>query len=453
VIEIARVEQARGKLLGVIVQLGGQTPLKLAHTLEAAGIPILGTSPDAIDLAEDRRRFQQLLEDIGLRQPTNGTATSAAEARAVAERIGFPVLIRPSYVLGGRAMEIVHDMAQLDRYIDSAVDVSGANPVLIDSYLRDAVEVDVDALSDGERVHIAGIMEHIEEAGIHSGDSACALPPHTLSEPVIAEIGRQTERLAQELKVVGLMNVQFAVQNGDIYILEVNPRASRTVPFVAKATGVPIAKIAARIMAGAKLDAFDLERSRADHIAVKETVFPFARFPGVDIILGPEMRSTGEVMGIDTDFARAFLKAQIGSGIDLPQEGQVFISVKDEDKDAMVGLGRELLAMGFSLIATGGTARHLNAKGLPVESVKKVREGRPHIVDAMKSDQIHLVFNTTEDAKAIADSLELRRTALLNAIPYYTTVAGARAAVQAIAALESGQLEVTPLQSYLKGSF
>ncbi|MHA1153555.1 MAG: carbamoyl-phosphate synthase large subunit, partial [Alphaproteobacteria bacterium] len=453
VIEIARVEQARGNLLGVIVQLGGQTPLKLAHELEAAGLPILGTSPDAIDLAEDRRRFQQLLEGTGLRQPTNGTATSAAEARAVAERIGFPVLIRPSYVLGGRAMEIVHDMAQLDRYIVTAVQVSGANPVLIDSYLRDAVEVDVDALCDGERVHIAGIMEHIEEAGIHSGDSACALPPHTLNEAVIAEIGHQTERLAHELEVVGLMNVQFAVQNGDIYILEVNPRASRTVPFVAKATGVPIAKIAARVMAGAKLDAFDLERSRAEHIAVKETVFPFARFPGVDIILGPEMRSTGEVMGIDTDFARAFLKAQIGSGIDLPQEGQVFISVKDEDKDAMVGLGRELLAMGFSLIATGGTARHLEAEGLAVVPVKKVREGRPHIVDAMKSDQIQLVFNTTEDAKAIVDSFELRRTALINAIPYYTTVAGARAAVQAIKALMSGQLEVAPLQSYFKGSF
>ena len=453
VIEIARVEQSRGKLLGVIVQLGGQTPLKLAHALEAAGIPILGTSPDAIDLAEDRRRFQKLLAEIDLKQPTNGTATSAEEARAVAERIGFPVLIRPSYVLGGRAMEIVHDMAQLDRYIGTAVQVSGTNPVLIDSYLRDAVEVDVDALSDGERVHVAGVMEHIEEAGIHSGDSACVLPPHTLGEAVIDEIGRQAERLARELRVVGLMNVQFAVQNGDIYVLEVNPRASRSVPFVAKATGVPIAKFAARIMAGAKLDEFDLERSHADHISVKEAVFPFARFPGVDVVLGPEMRSTGEVMGIDTDFARAFLKSQIGSGVDLPREGQVFISVKDEDKDAMVGLGRELLALGFSLIATGGTARHLNAEGLPVESVKKVREGRPHIVDAMKSDQIHLVINTTEDAKAIADSLELRRTALINAIPYYTTVAGARAAVQAIAALESGQLEVAPLQSYFKGSF
>ncbi len=453
VIEIARVEQTRGRLLGAIVQFGGQTPLKLAHALEAAEIPILGTTPDAIDLAEDRRRFRQLLIEAGLNQPENGTATSAEEARAVAERIGFPVLIRPSYVLGGRAMEIVHDMAQLDRYIVSAVRVSGANPVLIDSYLRDAIEVDVDAVSDGERVYIAGVMEHIEEAGIHSGDSACVLPPHTLSAAVVTEIEHQTERLARELKVIGLMNVQFAVQNGDIYILEVNPRASRTVPFVAKATGVPIAKIAARVMTGARLEDFDLERVRTDHIAVKETVFPFARFPGVDVVLGPEMRSTGEVMGLDSDFARAFLKAQIGAGITLPRQGTVFISVKDEDKEAMVPLGRALLDMGFSLLATGGTAGYLEARGLPVRSVKKVREGRPHIVDAMKSDQVQLVFNTTEDAKAIADSFELRRTALINAIPYYTTVAGARAAAQAISALKAGQLEVAPLQSYFKGSF
>ena len=325
--------------------------------------------------------------------------------------------------------------------------------MLIDSYLRDAVEVDVDAVSDGERVYIAGVMEHIEEAGIHSGDSACALPPHTLSAAVVTEIEHQTERLARELKVIGLMNVQFAVQNGDIYILEVNPRASRTVPFVAKATGVPIAKIAARVMTGARLEDFDLERVRTDHIAVKETVFPFARFPGVDVVLGPEMRSTGEVMGLDSDFARAFLKSQIGAGTTLPRQGTVFISVKDEDKEAMVPLGRALLDMGFSLLATGGTADYLEARGLPVQSVKKVREGRPHIVDAMKSDQVQLVFNTTEDAKAIADSFELRRTALINAIPYYTTVAGARAAAQAISALKAGQLEVAPLQSYFKGSF
>ena len=453
VIEIARVEQSAGNLLGIIVQFGGQTPLKLAHALAAAGIPILGTAPDAIDLAEDRRRFQRLLTEQNLKQPDNGTATSAEEARAVARELGFPVLIRPSYVLGGRAMEIVHDMAQLDRYIGSAVKVSGANPVLIDRYLRDATEVDVDAVCDGQDVYIAGVMEHIEEAGIHSGDSACALPPHTLSRAVVEEIGRQTERLAHALSVVGLMNVQFAVQNGDIYILEVNPRASRTVPFVAKATGVPIAKLAARVIAGAKLKDFDLERARNQHIAVKETVFPFARFPGVDVMLGPEMRSTGEVMGLDSDFPRAFLKSQIGVGTTLPQEGGVFISVKDRDKQAVVPLARSLIDMGFTILATGGTARCLVKEGVPVDLVKKVREGRPHIVDAMKSDQVQLVFNTTEDAKAIADSFELRRTALINAIPYYTTVAGAGAAVQAISALRSGQLEVAPLQSYFKGSF
>jgi len=453
VVEIARVEQRKGRLLGVIVQFGGQTPLKLAQALEAAEIPILGTSPDAIDLAEDRRRFQELLARIGLKQPENGTATSPEEARSVAERIGFPVLIRPSYVLGGRAMEIVHDMAQLDRYIGSAVKVSGRNPVLIDRYLKEATEVDVDAVADGDAVHVAGIMEHIEEAGIHSGDSACTLPPHSLSEPVIDEIRRQTDLLARELKVVGLMNVQFAVRNGEIFVIEVNPRASRTVPFVAKATGVPIAKIAARVMAGGKLSAFDLRHTRRAHVAVKETVFPFARFPGVDVTLGPEMRSTGEVMGLDADFPRAFLKSQLAAGTVLPQTGTVFISVKDEDKPAVVTLARDLAALGFKLIATGGTARFLAAENLPVEPINKVREGRPHIVDAMKSDGVQLVFNTTEDAKAIADSFTLRRTALINSIPYYTTVAGARAAVRAIAALRAGQLEVAPLQSYFKGSF
>ena len=452
-IEIARVEQRAGRLLGVIVQFGGQTPLKLAHALADAGIPILGTSPDAIDLAEDRERFQALLAELGLKQPESGTARSAGEARAVARRIGFPVLIRPSYVLGGRAMRIVHDMAELDRYVESAVKVSGANPVLIDRYLREAIEVDVDAVADSEAVYIAGIMEHIEEAGIHSGDSACALPPHSLDAETIAEIGRQTERMARALGVVGLMNVQFAVRNGDIYVLEVNPRASRTVPFVAKATGVPIAKIAARVMAGAKLAQFDLRAARHGHVAVKETVFPFARFPGVDVMLGPEMRSTGEVMGLDTDFARAFLKAQMGVGISLPRAGTAFISVKDGDKAAAVDIGRRLIELGFALVATGGTARQLSAQGLSVTPIFKVREGRPHVVDAMKSDQIQLVINTTEDAKAIADSFELRRTALINAIPYFTTMAGAKAAVQAIAALDCGQLEVAPLQAYFKGSF
>ncbi|MDH3595372.1 MAG: carbamoyl-phosphate synthase large subunit [Rhodospirillales bacterium] len=453
VIEIARVEQDAGRLLGAIVQFGGQTPLKLAHALEAAGIPILGTSPDAIDLAEDRRRFQELLTRLGLRQPENGTASSAEEAHAAAERIGYPVLIRPSYVLGGRAMEIITDAEQLDRYIHSAVEVSGRNPVLVDSYLREATEVDVDAVSDGDQVFIAGVMEHIEEAGIHSGDSACVLPPHTLPQPVVEEIGRQTRLLAGGLGVVGLMNVQFAVQNGDIYILEVNPRASRTVPFVAKATGRPIAKIAARVMAGAKLSAFDLEQTHNAHVAVKEAVFPFARFPGVDVVLGPEMKSTGEVMGLDKDFANAFLKSQIGAGVILPKGGGVFISVKDADKAAMTPLAKSLVDMGFGLIATAGTARFLSEQAIEVELVNKVREGRPHIVDAMKSGAVQLVLNTTEGAKAIADSFSLRRAALTDGIPYYTTVAGAQAAVQAISALRSGQLEVAPLQSYFKGSF
>ncbi len=452
VIGIARKEQSRGNLKGVIVQLGGQTPLKLSLALEAAGIPILGTSPDAIDLAEDRKRFQKLLQNLGLRQPPNGTATSREEALAVAERIGYPVLIRPSYVLGGRAMEIVHEEAQLERYIATAVKVSGSNPVLIDSYLRDAIEVDVDAVADGETVFIAGVMEHIEEAGIHSGDSACSLPPHTLAPALVEEIGRQAEQLARALGVVGLMNVQFAVQDDDIYILEVNPRASRTVPFVAKATGLPVAKIAARVMAGEKLADFDLKKGKNDHVAVKEAVFPFARFPGVDVMLGPEMRSTGEVMGLDSDFARAFLKAQLGAGVTLPPSGSVFISVKDDDKPVFAPVARAIAALGFRIIATGGTAKYLAEQGLTVETVKKVREGRPHIVDAMKSGDVQLVFNTTEDAKAIADSFELRRTALTNSIPYSTTSAGARAAVQAIEAMRSGDLAVAPLQSYFKSS-
>jgi carbamoyl-phosphate synthase large subunit len=453
VIEIARVESRRGRLLGVIVQFGGQTPLKLSHALAEAGIPILGTSPDAIDLAEDRQRFQGLVTKLGLKQPTNGTATSAKEARAEAARIGYPVLIRPSYVLGGRAMEIIHDAAQLDRYIARAAEVLRQNPVLIDSYLREAIEVDVDAVADGEQVCIAGVMEHIEEAGIHSGDSACALPPHSLPESVVEEIGRQTEILAKALSVVGLMNIQFAVQNGDVYILEVNPRASRTVPFVAKATGVPIAKVAARIMAGARLEEFDLSRTRNAHVAVKETVFPFARFPGVDVMLGPEMKSTGEVMGLDRDFARAFLKSQMGVGVHLPQTGRVFISVRDSDKAAVTPLARELSDMGFQLVATTGTADHLAGAGLQVERIKKVYEGRPHVVDAMISGSIALVFNTTEGGKAITDSFSLRRTALINQIPYYTTVSGATAAVRAITALRSGQLEVAPLQAYFMGSF
>src|SRR6266567_3272377 len=454
VTEIVRVEASRGRLLGVIVQFGGQTPLNLAKALERARIPILGTSPDAIDLAEDRQRFQQLLRSLGLRQADNGTAYSPEEAERIAQNIGYPVVIRPSYVLGGRAMEIVHDTSGLNRYIRRAVTVSGASPVLIDRYLQNAIEVDVDAVADGTEVYVAGIMEHIEEAGIHSGDSACSLPPYSLDSETIAEIERQTVALARALDVVGLMNVQFAVKDGEVYVLEVNPRASRTVPFVAKATGVPIAKIAARVMAGERLAALlpggsRRKRPGVGHVAVKEAVFPFARFPGVDLILGPEMKSTGEVMGLDTDFGRAFAKSQLGSGTNLPFEGHVFVSVRDQDKRMLVEPCRQLVEMGFRLVATKGTAKKLTEEGLPVSLVNKVREGRPDIVDEMISGRIQLVFNTTEGVQAIADSFSLRRTALTRNIPYYTTVAGARAAVQAIRALREGCLEVAPLQSYL----
>ena len=454
VIEIVRVEERRGSLLGVIVQFGGQTPLKLAAALERARVPILGTSPDAIDLAEDRSRFQGLLSALGLRQAVNGTACSVSEAEEIASRIGYPVMIRPSYVLGGRAMEIVHDGAALGRYMRDAARVSGTSPVLIDRYLKDAIEVDVDAVSDGLTVEVAGIMEHIEEAGIHSGDSACSLPPYSLDREIIVEIERQTVALARALDVVGLMNVQFAVKGNEIYVLEVNPRASRTVPFVAKAIGVPIAKMAARVMTGDRLDPSisRLRRSRlanGGHVAVKEAVFPFARFPGVDLILGPEMKSTGEVMGLDTDFGRAFAKSQLGSGTNLPFEGHVFVSVRDRDKTALVELCRQLVEMGFGLVATSGTAQALITQGLSVARINKVSDGHPHIVDLMSNGGVQLVFNTTEGAQAIADSFSLRRSALTNSIPYYTTVAGARAAVQAIKALRAGSLEVAPLQSYL----
>jgi carbamoyl-phosphate synthase large subunit len=451
VIEVINVEARRGELIGVIVQFGGQTPLKLAAALEREHIPILGTSPDMIDLAEDRRRFQGLLRRLGLHQPENGTARSAAEAQAVAGRIGYPVVIRPSYVLGGRAMEIVHDAGGLDRYMRAAVTASGRSPVLIDRYLQDAIEVDVDAVADGTEVVVSGIMEHIEEAGIHSGDSACSLPPYSLSAATIGTIERQTVALARALGVVGLMNVQFAIKDDEIYVLEVNPRASRSAPFVAKATGVPIAKIAARVMVGERhaLGAARRMPACSGHVAVKEAVFPFARFPGVDLILGPEMKSTGEVMGIDADFGRAFAKSQLGSGTGLPLEGRVFVSVRDRDKPALIEPCRRLVGMGFALVATVGTAASLRAAGLPVSQVHKVREGRPHIVDRMLSGEIQLVFNTTEGNQAIADSFSLRRTALTNAIPYYTTVAGARAAVLAIEAMRAGSLEVAPLQSYV----
>ena len=449
VIEVIRRESQAGEMHGVVVQLGGQTPLKIAAALEQANIPILGTSPDAIDLAEDRERFQQLVNDLKLRQPENGIAHSAEEARDITARVGLPVVIRPSYVLGGRAMEVVHHEADLERYMRDAVVVSGDNPVLIDSFLNNAIEVDVDALCDGEDVYIGGIMEHIEEAGIHSGDSACSLPPQTLSDALIDEIRHQTEALARALGVVGLMNVQFAIKDEDIYLLEVNPRGSRTVPFVAKATGVPLAKIAARVMAGEKLAGFDLDDISPDHVAVKEAVFPFARFPGSDVVLGPEMKSTGEVMGIDRDFGLAFAKSQLGAGVELPLSGRVFVSVRDEDKPAFIDICRDLHEMGFEILATGGTMTVLTGAGVPATRINKVMEGRPHAVDAMLSGDIQLVINTAMGAASMRDSFSLRHTALKNKIPYYTTVSGSRAAAQAIRALQKGDLGVRTLQGFL----
>ncbi|WP_254884971.1 carbamoyl-phosphate synthase large subunit, partial [Salipiger sp. HF18] len=470
VMEILRVELERGTLHGVIVQFGGQTPLKLANALEAEGIPILGTTPDAIDLAEDRERFQALVNQLGLKQPKNGIASTDAQALAIADDIGFPLVIRPSYVLGGRAMEIVRDMAHLERYINEAVVVSGDSPVLLDSYLSGATELDVDALCDGENVHVAGIMQHIEEAGVHSGDSACSLPPYSLSAEVIDRIKEQTVALARALRVVGLMNVQFAIKDDEIYLIEVNPRASRTVPFVAKATDSAIASIAARIMAGEPLSNFPLREGYAADTdydttdvpmadpmtladpnmpwySVKEAVLPFARFPGVDTILGPEMRSTGEVMGWDRSFPRAFLKAQMGAGTHLPTEGNVFFSIKDADKtDQMIEAAQVLSGMGFKLIATGGTAKFLEAAGIACEVVKKVYEGRPNVVDMMKDGGIQLVLNTTEGAASVEDSREIRSVALYDKIPYYTTAAGAHAAVMAMRSREEGEIVVKSLQ-------
>ncbi|MCA6248796.1 carbamoyl-phosphate synthase large subunit [Phenylobacterium sp.] len=462
VLELIAVEQSRGTLLGVIVQFGGQTPLKLAQALEEAGIPILGTSPDAIDLAEDRERFQQLLHRLDIAQPVNAIARSREEAFAAAHKVGYPVVIRPSYVLGGRAMEIVRDDEQLERYITTAVQVSGDSPVLIDQYLSRATEVDVDALCDGETVFVAGVMEHIEEAGVHSGDSACSLPPFSLRPETIAELKRQTEAMAFALGVKGLMNVQFAIEEPHseaprIFVLEVNPRASRTVPFVAKTIGRPLAAIAAKVMAGEPLSGFGLAETPYDHVAVKEAVFPFARFAGVDTVLGPEMRSTGEVMGLDwrregegpgPAFARAFAKSQLGGGTVLPASGAVFVSVKDADKPWIVEPVRLLLDRGFRVLATGGTASYLADQGLTVEHVRKVLEGRPHIVDAMKNGEVQLVFNTTEGKQSLADSYEIRRTALMMKIPYFTTSAGALAAAQAITAMAHGPLDVRPLQGY-----
>ncbi len=448
VVEVLLKEQENGTLLGAIVQFGGQTPLKLAPALEKAGIPILGTSPDAIDLAEDRDRFKKLLQNLGLKQPVNDTALTHEEARAKAATIGYPVVLRPSNVLGGRAMEIVRDEAHLDRFIDEAMKVSAGKALLLDSYLTGAVEVDVDAISDGDEVFVAGIMEHIEQAGIHSGDSACSIPPYTLDEVTIAELTRQTELLAHGLNVRGLMNVQFAIKGEDIYILEVNPRASRTVPFVAKAIGQPIAKFAARVMAGEKLADLPISRAQIKHIAVKEAVFPFARFPGVDTLLGPEMRSTGEVMGLDRDFNRAFLKSQIAASATPPTHGTAFVSVRDADKNTIVEAARNLSDNGFSLVATGGTADFLTGQGISVERVNKVYEGRPHIVDLMKDGGVQMVINTTDGAQAIQDSFEIRATALKMKISYYTTAAGALASTRAIDGLRTGDLTVTPLQDY-----
>ena len=468
VMEILTKEQENGTLHGVIVQFGGQTPLKIAQALHDEGIPILGTTPDAIDLAEDRERFQALVNQLGLKQPKNGIASTDAEALHIAEEIGFPLVIRPSYVLGGRAMEIVRDMAHLERYVSEAVVVSGDSPVLLDSYLSGAVELDVDALSDGKTVHVAGIMQHIEEAGVHSGDSACSLPPYSLSDEIIVRVKEQAHALALALNVVGLMNVQFAIKKDEIYLIEVNPRASRTVPFVAKATDSAIASIAARLMAGEPMSNFPLrDPYPADAVpgslksgdpmmladpnmpwfSVKEAVLPFARFPGVDTILGPEMRSTGEVMGWDRSFALAFLKAQMGAGTELPASGKVFFSIKDDDKtDMLVETAQTLVDQGFSIVATGGTAAFLETHGITCEVVKKVYEGRPNVVDQLKDGQIHLVMNTTEGAAAVADSREIRSVALYDRIPYYTTAAASHAAAQAIKARAEGSFGVISLQ-------
>ena len=455
VLEIIRTEQASGNLKGVIVQFGGQTPLKLAQYLTDHDVPILGTSPDKIDLAEDRDRFQKLLNDLNLLQPRNGIARSVDEARKIVSEIGYPVVIRPSYVLGGRAMEIVRSDAGFERYINEAVVVSGDTPVLIDSYLSGAIEVDVDCLCDRESVEVCGIMEHIEEAGIHSGDSACSLPTHSLSDEIVAELTRQSKEMAMALEVSGLMNVQYAIKDNKIYVLEVNPRASRTVPFVAKTIGAPVAKIASRVMSGEKLtDAISAygelrDAQKLKHMAVKEAVFPFARFPGVDILLGPEMRSTGEVMGLDTEFAMSYAKALLGGGMPLPKEGTIFISVKDADKQGVLPAAKRFSELGFKLMATGGTQRFFTENGLECERINKVLEGRPHIEDAIRNQQIQLVINTTEGAKALSDSRSLRQAALQTRTAHTTTLSAAVAISEAMEALSKREMDVKSLQEYL----
>jgi carbamoyl-phosphate synthase large subunit len=469
VLEILMKEKENGELVGVIVQFGGQTPLKLAHALQEAGIPILGTSVDSIDLAEDRDRFKRLLDKLGLKQPKNGIAYSVEQARLIASELGLPLVVRPSYVLGGRAMAIIRDEASLQDYLLETLPslipaevkarypndktgqintVLGKNPLLFDRYLADAIEVDVDCLSDGKDVFIAGIMEHIEEAGIHSGDSACSLPPRSLSKETLAKLEEQTRKMALALEVGGLMNVQYALKDDDIYVLEVNPRASRTVPFVAKVIGQPIAKIASRVMSGESLASFGLKQEELGHVGVKEAVFPFARFPGVDTVLGPEMRSTGEVIGLDRSFDVAFAKSQLGGGTKVPTSGTVFVSVREDDKPRILDAMKMLSGLGFKIVATGGTARFLEQNGVPAQKINKASEGRPHVVDAIKNGGIQLVFNTTEGAQALADSRSLRRAALLHKVPYYTTLAGAVAAAQGIKAYKGGDLEVRALQDY-----
>jgi carbamoyl-phosphate synthase large subunit len=439
----------REKPVGVIVQFGGQTPLKLAVPLEKEGVRILGTSPDSIDRAEDRRRFKELLDKLGLLQAESGTAVSRDEAVAIANRIGYPVMVRPSYVLGGRAMEIVYDEESVRDYMSRAVKASPERPVLVDKYLEDAVEIDVDAISDGKMVVVAGIMEHIEEAGVHSGDSACSLPPFSLPQNIIKEIADQTRKLALELGVVGLMNIQFAVKEGRIYVLEVNPRASRTVPFVSKAIGVPLAKLAAKVMGGKSLVELGFTKPViVKHISVKEAVFPFAKFPGVDTLLGPEMKSTGEVMGIDMDFGMSFAKAQIAAGNPMPMSGRVFLSVKDKDKPGLLEVAQGLEKAGFSLVATKGTAEYLLKRGITVETVNKVAEGRPHIVDQITDLQIDLVINTVHGAQSQKDSYSIRRTTLMKGVPYFTTISAARAAVRGIAAIKNSRLQVKSIQEY-----
>jgi carbamoyl-phosphate synthase large subunit len=437
------------KPVGVIVQFGGQTPLKLAVPLEKEGVRILGTSPESIDRAEDRERFAEMLDLLGLSQPPNGIARSTPDAVAIAARIGYPVLLRPSYVLGGRAMEIVHDEEGLRRYLTEAVSASEEKPVLVDRFLEDAIEIDVDAISDGESVVVGGIMEHIEEAGVHSGDSACSLPPHSISRETIAEITRQTKALASELSVIGLMNVQFAIQRGRIFILEVNPRASRTVPFVSKAIGVPLAKLAAKVMAGRKLADLGFTSEVVPvHVCVKEAVFPFIKFPDVDTLLGPEMKSTGEVMGIDRTFGTAFAKAQIAAGMILPRSGKVFVSVRDEDKEGVLAAAEGMKRCGFSFVATRGTAAFLTAHGLPCEIVRKVNEGRPHVADLIRNGEIALVINTPLGAQSKADSYYIRRASLVYNVPYFTTLAAARAVSLAISDLIADDLSVRSLQEY-----